>query len=64
MESVFENGDTLQLKKAHACGGQYWQVVRVGVDIKLQCKTCGRFLNFTRDDLKKSVKTRKPSSGE
>lgn len=53
---MYEVNDTLILKKAHPCGGKKWRVVRVGADIKLQCSTCGRYLNIARDDLKKSVK--------
>ena len=53
---MYEVNDTLILKKPHPCGGKKWRVVRVGADIKLQCTTCGRYLNTTRDDLKKSVK--------
>ena len=53
---MYEVNDTLILKKPHPCGGKKWRVVRVGADIKLQCTTCGRYLNITRDDLKKSVK--------
>lgn len=54
---MYELNDVLTLKKAHPCGGKEWKVVRLGVDIKLQCKTCGRFVNVTRDELKKRVKT-------
>lgn len=53
---MYEVNDTLILKKPHPCGGKKWRVVRVGADIKLQCSTCGRYLNIARDDLKKSVK--------
>ena len=45
------------MKKPHPCGGWEWSVVRVGADIKLQCSTCGKFLNLTRDELKKRMKT-------
>lgn len=53
---MYEVNDTLTLKKPHPCGGKIWRVVRVGADIKLQCSTCGRYLNITRDALKKNVK--------
>ena len=29
--------DILELKKDHPCGSRRWQVLRVGMDIKLRC---------------------------
>ena len=54
---MYQVGDRLQLKKAHPCGGDVWEVVRTGADIKLRCATCGKFVNVMRDDLKKRVKS-------
>ena len=53
---MVELGQELTMKKLHPCGGKVWSVVRVGADIKLQCKTCGKFINLTRDELKKRAK--------
>lgn len=36
------NGDVIEMRKVHPCGGVQWQVVRVGADIGLVCLTCGR----------------------
>ena len=33
--------DKLELKKAHPCGSKLWEVLRVGMDIKLRCLGCG-----------------------
>ena len=33
--------DILELKKEHPCGSKRWQVLRVGMDIKLRCLGCG-----------------------
>lgn len=49
-------GDTVVMKKAHPCGGTEWRVARLGADIKLQCQTCGKYVNLTRDELKKRAK--------
>ncbi len=54
---TFQAGDKLTLKKAHPCGGVVWTVARTGADIKIRCETCGKFINLTRDELKKRVKT-------
>lgn len=44
------------MKKPHPCGGRVWSVTRLGADVKLQCKTCGKFINLTRDEVKKRAK--------
>ena len=62
---MYELNTVLTLKKPHACGGDTWVVARVGADIKLQCQTCKRYKNFTRDELKKATKSRgKENLGE
>lgn len=53
---MYELNDILVLKKPHPCGGSDWKVVRLGADVKLRCLTCGRFVNLTRDELKRRVK--------
>ena len=49
-------GDKVITKKKHPCGGDVWEIVRTGADIKLKCLTCGKTINLMRDDLKKRVK--------
>lgn len=52
--------DVIMMKKQHPCGGKEWKIVRVGADVKLQCCACGKYINLTRDELKKRVKTVSP----
>jgi hypothetical protein len=54
---VYEVNQIVIMKKQHPCGGSAWTVVRLGADVKLQCNTCGKYLNLTRDELKKRAKT-------
>ncbi len=49
--------EKVTMKKTHPCGGKDWEIVRVGADVKLRCVTCGKFVNLTRDELKKRVKS-------
>jgi hypothetical protein len=49
--------DTLRLRKPHPCGSYEWIVVRLGADIGLECKTCGRRVLLTRRELSRRVKT-------
>ena len=30
-------GDVVRLKKVHPCGGDAWEVVRLGADIGIKC---------------------------
>lgn len=41
-------GDVVQMRKPHACGGDVWTVYRVGADIGMDCRTCGRRAMLTR----------------
>lgn len=49
-------GDVLQMKKTHPCGGKEWLVLRVGMDFRLRCLTCGREMMIVRGKAEKSVK--------
>jgi len=54
---MYEIGEIYTKKKPHPCGGKDWAIVRIGADVKLRCTTCGKFVNLTRDELKKRVKS-------
>ena len=56
--------DILELKKEHPCGSKRWQVLRVGMDIKLKCLGCGHELMLPRSKVEKSIKKILPASGE
>lgn len=62
---VFAVGDTLNMKKNHACDKNAKQmlVLMAGSDVKVKCKSCGREMIVPRVKLEKSIKnvTRKES---
>ena len=33
----FQIGDIVKLKKAHPCGINEWEILRVGMDFRLKC---------------------------
>jgi hypothetical protein len=41
-------GDVLRLRRTHPCGGSAWLVDRLGADIGLRCRTCGRHVLLER----------------
>ena len=49
-------GDILEMKKAHPCGGRRWAVLRVGMDFRMRCETCGRELMLPRAKAEKGLK--------
>jgi hypothetical protein len=44
----FRLGDRLELRRRHPCGGNSWEVDRLGADIGLRCATCGRHVLLER----------------
>jgi len=48
-------GEVLQLKKTHPCGGNKWQIIRTGADIKIKCLICNRILIMSRSELEKKT---------
>ena len=44
-------GDVVRLRRAHPCGGSTWLVDRLGADIGLRCRTCGRHVLLERRTL-------------
>ncbi len=50
-------GDLVRLRKPHPCGGYEWKVIRLGADIGLECRICGRRVLLTRRELARRLKT-------
>ena len=49
-------GSIVLMKKEHPCGGNEWQITRLGADIKIKCLKCGRSIMLSRIDFNKKVK--------
>jgi hypothetical protein len=37
---IFQLGDVVQMKKAHPCGSNEMEVIRMGMDIRIRCVGC------------------------
>ncbi len=61
---AFQLGDVLSLRKSHPCGGYDWEVVRLGADIGLKCRGCGRRVLMPRAVLERRVKRVVSQAGE
>ena len=49
-------GDLVRLKKAHPCGGDLWQVNRIGADIGLRCQTCAHHIMTPRYRIERRIR--------
>ena len=49
-------GDVMELKKPHPCGANEWEVIRVGAQVKLKCRGCGRVVMLPRSRLQRRVR--------
>lgn len=53
-----KEGDTVEMKKGHACGANLWQILMAGADVRLKCIGCGRVILMDRVQFRKKVKRR------
>jgi hypothetical protein len=49
----FRLGDVVRLRRAHPCGGHDWLIDRLGADIGLRCRGCGRHVLLERRTLER-----------
>ena len=45
---AYDVNDIIQVKKQHPCGSNEWKILRLGMDIKLQCCGCERIVMMPR----------------
>lgn len=54
---TYQLGDIVQLKKDHPCKkSSFWEITRMGVDIKLKCQGCGSSVMLERIEFEKRLK--------
>ena len=49
-------GDRLQMKKPHPCGGNEFDVLRVGMDFRIRCLKCGHEVMVPRAKIERNIK--------
>ena len=52
-----QGDDVVRLRKKHPCGGDEWQVVKLGADIRIQCLKCRRQVLLERRTLERRIKS-------
>lgn len=53
---MYELGSFVEMKKPHACQANRWEIIRMGMDIKLQCTRCQHIVMMSRRDFEKRLK--------
>lgn len=56
MQNNYKLGSKVMMKKEHPCKTNLFEVVRVGVDIKIKCINCGRTIMLPRVEFNKKIK--------
>ena len=56
MQNNYKLGSKKKKKKEHPCKTNLFEVVRVGVDIKIKCVNCGRTIMLPRVEFNKKIK--------
>lgn len=57
-------GDVLTMKKSHPCGGARFCVLRIGMDFRLRCETCGHEMMIPRVRAEKNIRAVERTEGE
>ena len=53
---VFNVGQVIKMKKAHPCGTNSWEILRVGMDFRLRCTGCDHQVMVSRKLVEKNFK--------
>lgn len=56
MKNNYELGSRVVMKKGHPCGSNEWEIIRIGVDIKIKCINCGRVVMIPRIEFNKKIR--------
>lgn len=54
--ATLKQGDIIKLKKEHPCGTNRWELIRIGMDVKLKCIECQNYISLSRKSFNKSYK--------
>lgn len=49
-------GDVIKMKKQHPCGTNKWELLRVGMDIRMKCLGCGHQVMLPRKQVEKGFR--------
>lgn len=53
---MYDLGDVVEMKKPHACQTNSWEIIRMGMDIKIRCENCRHIVMMPRKEFEKKMK--------
>ena len=53
---MYDLGDIVEMKKPHACQTNRWEIIRMGMDIKIRCEHCRHIIMMPRKEFEKKMK--------
>lgn len=53
---ALREGLVVKLKKPHPCGANAWEIMRMGMDVKLRCGGCGQVIRLPRKKFERRVR--------
>ncbi len=56
--------DIVQMKKPHPCGENRWEIIRIGMDIRIKCVGCGHSVLIPRKRFESKLKKILETSAE
>lgn len=55
-DKEFKLHDVVEMKKQHPCGENRWQIIRMGMDIRIKCQGCQHSVMLPRKEFIKKMK--------
>lgn len=55
-QKEYDLHDIVEMKKAHACQSNAWEIIRMGMDIRIKCQKCGQLVLMPRREFEKKMK--------
>ncbi len=55
-QKTYELHDVVEMKKPHPCQSNSWEIIRMGMDIRIKCQKCGQMVMMPRRDFEKKMK--------
>lgn len=55
-QKEYDLHDLVEMKKAHACQSNSWEIIRMGMDIRIKCQKCGQLVLMPRREFEKKMK--------
>lgn len=52
----FDLHDIVEMKKPHPCGENRWQIIRMGMDIRIKCAGCNHSVLLPRREFTRKMK--------